>query len=158
MIAHLTLDRAPLLYGTPRVFGEQAPSDPAGGIGTAGKWRSDRSAAKGRGGSRTDSNPGWGMVSIEERGGGVRFPVVAQPRASRSEIIGEHGEAVRIRLAAPPVEGKANQELIRLLADVLGVPKAAVRIVAGASARSKIVEVSGVHADAVRTALRIRGY
>jgi len=93
-------------------------------------------------------------LRIEERGGAVRIPVRAQPRASRSEIAGEHDGALRVRLAAPPVEGAANDELVRLLARVLGVPRSAVRIVAGERGRTKIVEVEGVDAA---TALRAFG-
>ncbi|HEY8470627.1 MAG TPA: DUF167 domain-containing protein [Longimicrobiales bacterium] len=92
-------------------------------------------------------------LRIEERGGAVRIPVRAQPRASRSEIAGEHDGALRVRLAAPPVEGAANDELVRLLARVLGVPRSAVRIVAGERGRTKIVEVEGVDAAAALRAL-----
>jgi len=87
-------------------------------------------------------------LRIEERGGAVRIPVRAQPRASRSEVAGEHGGALRVRLAAPPVEGAANDELVRLLARVLGVPRSAVRVVAGQRGRTKVVEVEGVDAAA----------
>lgn len=77
-------------------------------------------------------------------GDGVRFAVRVQPRASRTSIEGVHGGALKVRLNAPPVDGAANDALVALLADALGVPKRAVRIVAGESARSKIVEVAGV--------------
>lgn len=87
-------------------------------------------------------------LQIEQRGSVVRIPVRAQPRASRSEIAGEHDGALRVRLAAPPVEGAANDELVRLLARVLGVPRSAVRVVAGQRGRTKLVEVEGVDAAA----------
>ncbi|HEX7091695.1 MAG TPA: DUF167 domain-containing protein [Longimicrobiales bacterium] len=87
-------------------------------------------------------------LQIEQRGSAVRIPVRAQPRASRSEIAGEHDGALRVRLAAPPVEGAANDELVRLLARVLGVPRSAVRVVAGQRGRTKVVEVDGVDAAA----------
>ncbi len=67
-----------------------------------------------------------------------------QPRASRTEISGAHGGALKIRLAAPPVEGAANAELIALLARRLRVPKSAVQIVKGARGKEKLVEVEGV--------------
>jgi len=60
-----------------------------------------------------------------------------------------HGEAIKIRLTAPPVDDAANEELIALLAKALGVPRGAVRIVAGARARSKVVEVVGTSIDRV---------
>jgi uncharacterized protein (TIGR00251 family) len=92
-------------------------------------------------------------LRIEQRGGAVRIPVRAQPRASRSEIAGEHDGALRVRLAAPPVEGAANDELVRLLARVLDVPRSAVRVVAGERGRTKLVEVDGVDAETVLRAL-----
>ena len=92
-------------------------------------------------------------LRIEQRGGTVRIPVRAQPRASRSEIAGEHDGALRVRLAAPPVEGAANDELVRLIARVLDVPRSAVRIVAGERGRTKVVEVDGVDAETVLRAL-----
>jgi uncharacterized protein (TIGR00251 family) len=92
-------------------------------------------------------------LSIEERPNGVRFAVRAQPRASRSEVAGIHNGALRIRIAAPPVDDQANTELIRFLARALGVAKSAVRIAAGRSGRSKTVEVDGVTAGAVRALL-----
>jgi uncharacterized protein len=81
---------------------------------------------------------------VEGFEGGVRIRVRVQPRASRTEIVGEHDGALRIRVAAPPVEGEANAELVRFLAKRLGVVKSRVRIVAGETGRSKTVEVDGV--------------
>jgi uncharacterized protein len=86
---------------------------------------------------------------VQARDGAVRFAVRVQPRASRSEVSGLHGEALKVRLSAPPVDGAANEALIALLADVLAVSRRAVRIVAGASARTKLVEVVGVTAALV---------
>ena len=70
------------------------------------------------------------------------------PRASRSEIAGEFDGALRVRLAAPPVDGAANRELIRVLAKELKVPPAAVAIVAGSASRSKTVRIGNVTDDA----------
>jgi uncharacterized protein (TIGR00251 family) len=92
-------------------------------------------------------------LQLEQRGNAVRIPVRAQPRASRSEIVGEHGGALKVRLAAPPVEGAANRELIELLARTLGVPKSAVRVVGGETGRNKVVEVEGVDVARVRADL-----
>jgi uncharacterized protein (TIGR00251 family) len=86
--------------------------------------------------------------------GSVRFSVRVQPRASRSEIVGLHGDALKVRLSAPPVDGAANEALVELVAGALGVGRRAVRIVSGASSRSKTVEVEGVTAAAV---LRLAG-
>lgn len=93
-------------------------------------------------------------VRIESLDGGVRFPVRVQPRASRTEVAGTHGDAIKIRLAAPPVEGAANAELSAFLAKALAVPKSAVRIVKGERSRDKIVEVDGASADRVHELLR----
>jgi uncharacterized protein (TIGR00251 family) len=83
-------------------------------------------------------------VTVEERGSAVRFSVRVQPRASRSEVCGSFNGALRVRLQAPPVDGAANEALVSLLADALGVTRRQVRILAGAASRSKVVEVDGV--------------
>ena len=75
---------------------------------------------------------------------GIRLRVRVQPRGSRTEIAGLHGNAVKVRLAAPPVDGAANEALARLIARHLGVPRSAVRIESGATSRSKILEVDGI--------------
>jgi uncharacterized protein (TIGR00251 family) len=71
-----------------------------------------------------------------------------QPRASRTELAGPHGGALRVRLTAPPVDGAANEPLVRLLAERLGVPRSAVRLDAGATGRSKVVTVEGIGVEA----------
>jgi uncharacterized protein (TIGR00251 family) len=76
--------------------------------------------------------------------------VHVQPRASRSEVVGTHGAALKVRLLAPPVNGAANDALVALLAERLGVAKRAVRIVAGATSRTKTVEIDGITEAAVR--------
>lgn len=71
-------------------------------------------------------------------------PIYVQPRAAKTEVAGLHGDAIKIRLKAPPVEGAANDELVRFLAKKLGVPRLAVQIVGGATSRSKRVSVDGI--------------
>lgn len=89
--------------------------------------------------------------AVTERGAGVvRFAVRVQPRASRSAIEGVQGDALRVRLSAPPVDGAANEALVELLAKALGVTKRAVRVVTGAASRSKVIEVEGIGSAAVR--------
>lgn len=100
------------------------------------------------------ASPTGSVLSITQRGDAVRFTVRVQPRASRSEVAGLHGDALRCRLAAPPVDGEANEALVRLLADLLGVPRRAVRIAGGHASRSKLVEVDGVGVEAVRRLAR----
>lgn len=72
-----------------------------------------------------------------------------QPGARRTEFAGLHGEALKIRLAAPPVEGKANAALCAFLADFCGVPKAAVTLVGGETSRAKRVRVAGATLEAM---------
>jgi hypothetical protein len=69
-----------------------------------------------------------------------------QPRASRTEVVGLRGDEIRVRIAAPPVDGAANDALVRFLAERLGVPRSAIRLVSGRSGRRKVVEVAGVMA------------
>jgi uncharacterized protein (TIGR00251 family) len=90
------------------------------------------------------------VLHVEVRGSSVRVSVHVQPRASRSEIIGLHGAALKVRLQAPPVEGAANEALVALLAERLGVARRSVRVIAGLSSRAKTVEVDGTTEDAVR--------
>jgi uncharacterized protein (TIGR00251 family) len=79
--------------------------------------------------------------------------VRVQPRASTDALAGVRAGALLVRLAAPPVEGKANAALIRLLAHVIGIPPSAVQLVRGAGGRDKLVRVSGLRAEQVRTIL-----
>jgi len=80
----------------------------------------------------------------------VRVSVHVQPRATRSEIVGLHGAALKVRLQAPPVDGAANEALVTLLAARLGVARRSVRVIAGTTSRAKTVEVDGTTEDAVR--------
>ena len=93
------------------------------------------------------------MVDVSERRDGVRFTVRVTPRASRNEIAGSQEGVLRVRLCAPPVEGKANQALVALLAGVLGVSKRDIEIVAGHTSRQKVVQVEGISPREVRARL-----
>lgn len=89
---------------------------------------------------------------IEECPGVIRLRVRVQPRASRTEVVGEHDGALKLRLAAPPVDDQANRELVRFVAKALGVSPSRVRLVSGATSRSKTLEIAGADAAAVRVA------
>jgi uncharacterized protein (TIGR00251 family) len=89
-------------------------------------------------------------VRISEKGATVSFAVLVQPRASRDEIVGEHRDALKIRLTAPAIEDRANEALCKLLAARLKVPRSAVRIASGSRSRTKRVEISGATAEMVR--------
>jgi uncharacterized protein (TIGR00251 family) len=85
----------------------------------------------------------------QDASGSLTLRLHIQPGARKTEIVGSHGEALKIRLAAPPVDGKANAALIAFLAGELGVPKAQVELVGGASSRGKLLRVSGASAEAI---------
>ncbi len=79
-------------------------------------------------------------------GRGVTLRLHIQPGAKKTEVVGMHGDALKIRLAAPPVDGKANACLLLFLAETLGVAKSAVSLVSGDTSRAKRVHVSGITA------------
>ena len=94
------------------------------------------------------------MTIFKESNGAVTFAVKMIPRASKNQIAGIEGEAIKIRLNAPPVEGKANEALIEFLADVLGVRRAQIEIVMGHASRHKVVRMSGASAKQIEEKLR----
>ena len=96
-----------------------------------------------------------GQLKITEVEGGVTFAVRVVPRASRNEIAGVHGDALKVRLTAPPVEGRANEALIAFLAKRLGVRNSQVEIVAGATSRRKKLRVIGLSGQAVEESLSV---
>ncbi len=95
-------------------------------------------------------------LPIEERTGAVRFRVKVQARARREELAGVHGGALRVRVTAPPLEGRANQAVVALLAERLRLPKSSVKITGGERSPQKTIEVAGLDAAAVLERLRPR--
>jgi uncharacterized protein (TIGR00251 family) len=93
------------------------------------------------------------MVRITPSKGGATFVVKVVPRASRNEIAGTHQDLIRVRLAAPPVEGAANRALVKFLAGVLDVSNHDVEIVAGHTSRRKVIRVVGLSPQEVKTRL-----
>jgi len=83
------------------------------------------------------------VLDVEQRGVALRIRVRVKPRASKSRILPAREGALEIALAAPPVDGEANAELIRFLAQTLGCGKSAIEIVTGAGSRSKLVAIVG---------------
>lgn len=83
------------------------------------------------------------LLRVESRGASVRVRVHVQPRASRSEVVGLHGPALRIRIQAPPVAGAANATVEALLAECGGVTHGAVRAVGGLTSRAKTLDIEG---------------
>lgn len=97
------------------------------------------------------------MSPIKVVSGSVRIRIRVQPRARVTEVVGLHGDAVRIRVAAPPVDGAANAELMRFLARQLQVPQGAVEVTSGQASRDKVVWVAGIGPDEVAEKLGLSG-
>jgi hypothetical protein len=90
------------------------------------------------------------VIGHREEGGALVFAVRVVPRASRTAVAGEHDGALKVRVAAPPVEGAANAELTRFLARGLGVPAGAVEVVGGRASKTKVVRAAGARAEDLR--------
>lgn len=93
-----------------------------------------------------------GILDIEAEGP-VLLRLHVQPGAGRSAVVGRHGDAVKLRVAAPPTGGRANESVLELLAVTLGVKAGDLELVGGASSRSKRVRITGLEADDVRKRL-----
>lgn len=81
---------------------------------------------------------------------GITFALRVQPRAKRNQVVGELGDALKIAVSAPPVEGRANEACIALFAELLKVPRSSITIASGQNSRRKIVRVAGITADNFR--------
>ncbi|MGA2990027.1 MAG: DUF167 domain-containing protein [Candidatus Korobacteraceae bacterium] len=95
------------------------------------------------------------MIAIRESATGCSFAVRVHPRAKRDAVAGTAGEALKVALSAPPVEGRANAACIDFLARLLGVSRSSVEIISGAGSRNKVVRVAGLSAGTVRQRLGI---
>jgi uncharacterized protein len=93
------------------------------------------------------------LISIRDTPDGATFQVKVQPRAKKNAIVGEVGEALKLALTAPPIEGRANQACIAFLAELLNVPRSSVTIAAGQSSRNKVIRVAGMTAKQVEERL-----
>ena len=89
------------------------------------------------------------MIPIHESSGGVTFSVKVHPRAKTNAITGEVGDALKLSLTAPPLEGRANEACIEFLAKLLKVPRSSVTIASGQTGRIKVIRVIGLSVDAV---------
>ena len=94
---------------------------------------------------------------LRETNGELLLRVLVVPRASKSAVAGLHDGRLKVRIAAPPVDGAANKELVRFLAGELGAARSQVGIDRGASGKRKTVRLSGLTAERVRARLRLRG-
>jgi len=93
------------------------------------------------------------MVAIQNSPSGATFAVKVHPRAKKNAITGEVGDALKLALTAPPVDGKANEACIDFFAKLLKVPRSSVTIAAGHSSRNKVIRVAGLQAEEVRERL-----
>jgi uncharacterized protein (TIGR00251 family) len=94
------------------------------------------------------------MLDLQQRGAHVLLPVAVQPRASRNAVVGLHGNALKLLLTAPPVEGAANTACLRFVADLLGVSRARLSIIKGTKARQKLICIADMSVDVLRTRLQ----
>ncbi len=94
------------------------------------------------------------VVPIKDTPDGATFSVKIHPRAKKNAITGEVGDAVKISLTAPPLEGRANQACIEFLADLLEVPRSSITIAAGQTSRNKVMRILGLSAAEVEARLR----
>ena len=95
------------------------------------------------------------MIPIHESVGCVTFAVKIHPRAKNNAITGELGDALKLSLTAPPVEGKANEACIEFFAKLLKLPRSSITIAAGQTSRNKAIRVAGLSALQLRERLRI---
>jgi uncharacterized protein len=93
------------------------------------------------------------MIEIHNTAGGATFAAKIHPRAKNNAITGEIGDALKVSLTAPPVEGRANEACIEFFAKLLNVPRSSVTIAAGQNSRNKVIRVSGLSANEVRQRL-----
>jgi uncharacterized protein len=93
------------------------------------------------------------MVAIYDSPSGVTFAIKLHPRAKKNAITGEVGDALKVALTVPPVDGKANDACIEFFAKLLKVPRASVTIASGQASRNKVIRVAGLSAEEVRRRL-----
>lgn len=93
--------------------------------------------------------------TVRDTPNGAQFALRVQPRASRNAIVGTMGNAVKLAITAPPVDGKANQAVVEYLSDLFRVPKSSIVIVSGETGRNKLIAIRGMRAEQVLTALNL---
>ena len=96
------------------------------------------------------------MIPIRDTPSGVTFQVKVHPRARKNGITGEIGDALKLALTTPPIEGRANEACIAFMAEFLNVPRSSVTIAAGETSRNKLIRIRGLSAAQVEAKLRSR--
>ncbi|HEX8816911.1 MAG TPA: DUF167 domain-containing protein [Terriglobales bacterium] len=90
------------------------------------------------------------MIPIVQSPAGASFAVKVQPRAKKNAMRGEAGDALKLSLTAPPVDGRANQACVEFLANLLKVPRSSITIASGETSRNKVIRVTGLSAEEVK--------
>ena len=90
----------------------------------------------------------------EKEGDSVIIHVAVQPKASEDRVVGFHGDALKVKVTAPPTGGKANQGLVKLLADELNIRQSCIEIIHGHTSRRKVLRISNVSPNQVMNALK----
>ncbi|UXR64980.1 DUF167 family protein [Bdellovibrio bacteriovorus] len=92
---------------------------------------------------------------IETTKGGVRLHLFIQPKASKNEVVGPHNGELKVKITAPPIDGRANEGLIEFMSDLFDIPKRDVVLVKGDTGRHKVVELCGLSEETVRGILKV---
>ena len=95
------------------------------------------------------------MIPVHETPSGVAFAVKVRPRAKKDAITGEIGDALKLSLTAPPVDGRANEACVEFFASLLKVPRSSVTIASGETSRRKVIRIAGLSAREVRESLGV---
>jgi uncharacterized protein (TIGR00251 family) len=95
------------------------------------------------------------MIPIRDTPSGATFAVKVHPRAKKNAVTREVGDALKVLLTAPPVEGRANEACIEFFANLLKVPRSSITIASGQSSRTKVIRVAGLSAEEVRQRLGV---
>ena len=93
------------------------------------------------------------MIPLRNSDNAVRFAVKVHPRAKKDAITGELGDALKLSLTAPPIDGRANEACVEFFANLLKVPRSSVTIASGQTGRNKVIRIAGLTADEVRERL-----
>jgi uncharacterized protein (TIGR00251 family) len=93
------------------------------------------------------------MIPLKESGKGISFAVKVQPRASRNALLGSMGDALKVALTAPAIEGRANHAVVEFFAALFEIPRSSVTIASGETSRNKVVRIAGLSRTAVEQRL-----
>jgi uncharacterized protein (TIGR00251 family) len=95
------------------------------------------------------------VIPVRKLDSGTTFAVILHPRAKKNAITGQVGDALKVSLTAPPIDGRANQACLDFFANLLKVPRSSVTIASGKSGRNKVIRVAGLSVEQVGTRLKL---